>query len=353
MKKTKNKPARSHSQRQLRKRYEAPERLAFIAHIRELRKRLFYAAAAVGLGAGFAYSVQETLTTWLLKPSGNQQFIYTTPGGGFDFQFKLCLYTGVALAIPIIVFNLFKYIHPLLKNESKRFMGWLMFSSSLLALTGIGFGYFFGLPAAMHFLLQGFSSSRIAALISIQSYMSFVMIYLLGSALLFQIPLILLLINRIKPLPPKKLFANQRWFIMGAFVLGAIISPTPDIRNQLVLTGPIIIMYELSIVMIWLINRRTRRPRKVVELLNKDSETQEERLASFEKARTEWRKTMQASHPIARPVSKVVANQAATANQSEQNGVADPISQRPRKYVQDFTRQPRSITTQRPQAEQS
>lgn len=345
MKKTKNKPARSHSQRLLRKQHEAPQKVAFIAHVHELRKRFFYIAVAVGLGAGFAYTIQETLTRWLLKPSGDQQFIYTTPGGGFDFQFKLCLYTGIAIAIPVVIFNIFKYIHPLLKNESKRFMGWLMFCSSVLALMGIGFGYFFGLPAAMHFLLQSFSSARIEALISIQSYMSFIMVYLLGSALLFQIPLILLLINRIKPLQPKKLLVNQRWFIIAAFVLGAIISPTPDIRNQLVLTGPIIVMYELSVIMIWLINRKHRRPRKVVELLNKDSETQEERLASFEKARNEWRKTVQAAHPAPpRPVSKLVAEQQAVVRAN--------TTMRPRKYVQDFTRPSRPISTQTPQAEQ-
>jgi sec-independent protein translocase protein TatC len=336
MRKTKNKPARRHSQSQLRKQFEAPQKIPFIAHVQELRKRFFYIALAVGAGAGFAYSIQETLTRWLLKPSGNQQFIYTTPGGGFDFQFKLCLYTGIAIGIPIIVYHLFRYIHPLLKNESRRFLGWLMVSSSVLALAGLAFGYFFGLPAAMHFLLQSFSSSRIEALISIQSYMSFVMVYLLGSALLFQIPLILLLINRIKPLQPKKLMVNQRWFIIGAFVLGAIISPTPDIRNQLVLTGPIIIMYELSVVMIWLINRRHRRPRKVVELLSKDSEAQAERLASFEKARTEWRRTVQAAHTATPVRSSVAAPARASAD----------ASLRPRSYAQDFRRPANSLLQQ-------
>lgn len=329
MKKPKSKPATSHSLSQLRKQYQAPPKLPFIAHIHELRKRLFYVALAVGAGAGFAYSIQETLTTWLLQPSGNQQFIYTTPGGGFDFQFKLCLYTGIAIAIPVIVYNIFKYIHPLLKNESRRFMGWLIVCSSLLALTGIGFGYFFGLPAAMHFLLQSFSSDRIEALITIQSYMSFVMVYLLGAALLFQIPLILLLINRITTLPPKKLMQHQRWFVIIAFILGAIISPTPDIRNQMMLTGPIILMYELSVLMIWIINRRKRRPRKVIELLHKDTQAQTERLASFQKAQQEWRKTLQAGH--SQPVR---ANTTATSSRQPQPA---PIL-RPRKYVRDFNR---------------
>jgi sec-independent protein translocase protein TatC len=219
-------------------------------------------------------------------------------------------------------------VHPLLKHESRRFLGWTMVASSTLAIIGISFGYFFGLPAAMHFLLQNFSSDRIQALISIQSYMSFVMIYLLGSALLFQIPLILLLINRIKPLQPKKLLVNQRWFIFGAFILGAIISPTPDIRNQLVLTGPIIAMYEISIVMIWLINRRRRRPRKVVDLLHHDAEAQSERLASFEKARGEWRRSIQAAHTATPTRSTLSTSIPARTN----------ITAPRRRYMQDFQR---------------
>jgi sec-independent protein translocase protein TatC len=341
MRKTRSKPATRQSQRQLRRQLETTQKIPFIAHIHELRKRIFYIALSIGIGAGFAYSIQETLTRWLLRPSGNQQFIYTTPGGGFDFQFRLCLYTGLALAIPVIVFHLFKYIHPILKHESRRFMGWLMFSSSILALIGVGFGYFFGLPAAMHFLLQSFSSSRIEALISIQSYMSFVLVYLLGSALLFQIPLVLLLINRIKPLPPKTLFVQQRWFIMGAFVLGAIISPTPDIRNQLVLTGPIIIMYELSVLMIWIINRKHRRPKRVIEMVDKDSETQIERQVSFEKARAEWRRTVQAAHQAPAPPRASAQSPLLTK----------PVSRRPQKYIQDFRRPNGPVINQNPQPE--
>jgi hypothetical protein len=143
---------------------------------------------------------------------------------------------------------------------------------------------------------------------------------------------------------------HQRWFIIGAFIVGAIISPTPDVRNQLVLTGPIILMYELGIVMIWLINRKHHRPRKVVELLHKDSEAQSERLASFEKARTEWRKTMQAAHPAPpRPVSPLLSN--ATEHRPSAGTELANGTFRPRKYVQDFTRQPRSINPQTPQAE--
>jgi sec-independent protein translocase protein TatC len=296
MRKTKSKPTRRHAQNQLRKPTKEHQKLPFIEHVYELRKRLFYIAISIGLFGGLAVTVQDQLTHFLLAPAGKQQFIYTTPGGGFDFAFRLCLYTGIAFSIPVIVYQLLRYLQPLVKKDTMHFIGWAGVWSGILAMAGLIFGYFVGLPAGLHFLLQSFSTDQIKALISIQSYLSFVMVYLLGAASLFQIPLILLFVNRIKPLKPRKLFAMQRWVILIAFVLGAVISPSPDIRNQAILSGPIIVMYDLSILMVWIINRRHQRPRKVVELLRKDAVVQSQRLTDFQRAQAILRQHLQSAN---------------------------------------------------------
>jgi len=283
MKRTKSKPAKRHARNQPSQ--EAAQKLPFIAHIYELRRRLFYVAIAVAAFGAVAYAANKPLTSLLLQPAGDQQFIYTSPGGGFDFLFKLCIYSGIAASIPVIVYQLLRYLQPLIKKDAMRFIAWGSVASGVLAVVGILFGYLLGLPAAMHFLLHGFSSDQIQALITIQSYMSFVMLYLLGAALLFQVPLILVLINRIKPLQPGKLMKFQRWFIMFAFIAGAIINPSPNIQDQLMLSVPMILMYQLGILLVWLINRKRRRPKKVAELLRKDAEIQATRLANFENAR--------------------------------------------------------------------
>lgn len=333
MGRTKSKPTRRSTQNQLRKAPQA-EKLPFIAHFRELRKRLFYIALSVGVFAGIAYSAENQLTAWLLKPADGQQFIYTTPGGGFDFLFKLCVYSGIAASIPVIVYHIFRYVHPLLKHESQRFMLGCALWSSVLALMGIAFGYFFGLPAAMRFLLQGFSSDQISALITIQSYMSFVTVYLLGAALLFQIPLILILINRIKPLQPKQLMKYQRWVIVGAFIIGAVISPTPDIRNQFMLSGPVILMYEISIVVIWALNRRNRKPKKVIELLRHDAKTRAERHAKFEEARMALRQQLQQKTHASYIVGSKPLPTAKIASRLE----PDRLASRPQGYLNEFSR---------------
>lgn len=326
MRKPKSGPKR-YAQNQFLRRSQIPVKVPFITHVHELRKRLFFIALTAGIFATGAYAIQTQLTRWLLAPAGNQQFIYTTPGGGFDFQFRLCLYAGIAAAIPVIVYQLLRYLNPLLNNETNRFLRLATIASSILALIGITFGYFFGLPAAMHFLLQSFSTTKqIAALISIQSYMSFVTAYLLGAALLFQIPLILVLINRIKPLPPRKLFAQQRWIIVVAFILGAIISPTPDIRNQLMLSVPIIGMYELGVAIIWWINRKPRRSGKVIKLAEQDREARVQRQEKFRQAQEALGVTANQIKPVVSTKNKHKLNYINVLPQTTESA----IHQRPR-----------------------
>ena len=227
----------------------------FAEHVYELRRRLFYIAVFVAAGTIAAYAVQKKLVAALLKPAHGQHFIYTSPAGGIDFLFRVCLYAGIALGIPVIVYQLLRYLEPVFPKQSYRFVFWGTAVSGLLALMGVCFGYFIGLPHAMNFLLNQSVTTQIQPLLAIQSYMSFVIRYMLGSALMFQLPLILIFINRIKPLRPRKLFRLNRWVILVAFVISGLMNPTPRIYDQLLIAGPLILMYQISIAIIAFVNR--------------------------------------------------------------------------------------------------
>lgn len=233
--------------------------LTFLGHLKELRQRILIVVGAISIGAAVTYSFNSQVTAWLLKPANGQHFIFTTPGGGIDFLLRLCLYGGLLVSIPVLIYQVLRFMQPLIGVGTLKIVQQGALAATVLTGAGIAFGYFIGLPAAMHFLLQGFSNDQISALITIQSYLSFVLIYLIGCALLFQVPLVLVIINHIRPLKPKKLFVSQRWFIVGALVIGAIINPSPNIQDQLLLSIPMIIMYQLGIALIWLINRQKKR----------------------------------------------------------------------------------------------
>jgi Sec-independent protein secretion pathway component TatC len=169
--------------------------------------------------------------------------------------FGVCLDIGIALSIPLIVYQVLRFIEPLMHRTTTRFVMVGSLISGAVAIGGILFGYFFGLPAALEFLLHQFQTAQVRPLITIQAYLSFVTIYLLGAALMFQLPLFMIFINRIKPLKPSKLFKYERHMIVAAFVIGFIMNPTPNLIDQLLVVLPIILSYQLGIGIIWFINR--------------------------------------------------------------------------------------------------
>jgi sec-independent protein translocase protein TatC len=278
---------RNHSKNQLNREKPAPKALPFIEHLFELRRRLFYVAVSVGVWSGLAYAVQMHIVSVLLRPAHGQSFIYTSPGGGLDFLFRICIYTGLILSTPVIVYNILRYIEPLITRASLRFIAWGSFAATLLAAAGVLFGYYIGLPAALHFLLHQFTTLQIKPLVTIQSYMSFVMVYMLGSALLFQVPLMIIFINRVKPLTPRGLFRYERWVILFAFILAGLMNPTPNLIDQMLLVGPIIFTYQFGILLIYFINRPARS-KKVQRLLAEDSAMRAARLERVQSAKALW-----------------------------------------------------------------
>jgi sec-independent protein translocase protein TatC len=116
---------------------------------------------------------------------------------------------------------------------------------------GVVFAYFVSLPAALYFL-SSFGSEEMASLISTTEYFSFVSRYMLGFGLLFQLPLIMILVNSVYQLKIRTLFKYQKWVILVSFILAAILTPTPDVFNQLIMALPIILLYQVSLGVIWL-----------------------------------------------------------------------------------------------------
>jgi len=253
------------------------DKLPIIEHLHELRRRLFYVAACVGVGSIAAYGVQQHIISILLRPSHGQNFIYTSPLGGINFLFGICLDIGLVVATPVIIYHLLAFLQPLMRDTTRRFLLFSSIVAGTVAFAGVCFGYFIGLPSALHFLLHQFTSIQIRPLITIQSYMQFVALYLLASALMFQLPLILVIINRIKPLRPQGLLKYERHLIAAAFILAFVMNPTPNIIGQLVVVVPIILMYQAGIALVWFLNRSRTDKTWLQQLLEEDAKRQAER----------------------------------------------------------------------------
>ena len=225
---------------------ESSQQATFAEHVQELRGRLFWTILFLIIGATLGYFINDTLILWLQRPL-NESLYYTTPGGAFSFIIKVCTVFGFVVALPVLIYQIFAFFGPLIKLKTKRsFVGYIV-ASFMLAAAGIAFAYLVSLPAALHFLVGFGDSSNIKSLITANEYFNFVLTYIAGFAALFQVPLIVILIDKIKPMPPLKLIGSLRYVILASFIVAAVITPTPDPVNQALMAGPIILLYLCSI----------------------------------------------------------------------------------------------------------
>jgi len=222
----------------------------FLDHVRELQSRLFIVGIAFAVAAALAIPFFDQIVGLLMSPlSPEQKLVYLTPGGAINFMLKVCMYVGIIGVLPVIIFHLYRFLMPVVRKMHLRTALRYTFISIVLAGLGILFAYFVSLPASLYFLTN-FDLYHIDPMLTIDSYLSFVMTYVVAGAALFQLPLIMTIIDSIRPQTPKKLMKQQRFIIIGSFVVAAIITPTPDALNQTILASPIIVMYQVGIVII-------------------------------------------------------------------------------------------------------
>lgn len=239
------------------------EQLTFLEHVYELRARIFWVVGALIITSAIGFQFKDMLVSFVMAPLQGEKLVYLTPGGGFSFIFTLCLYFGAILTIPLVVYHLYRFLQPVMGQAPRRLLAGLILLSLLLAMGGAAFGYAVAIPAAIHFL-TGFAGSAVTANLTAESYLSFVMAYMFGLAALFQLPLVIFMIDHIRRFPPGTLLSTQRFVIVGAVIAAAIITPTPDVINQMIIAGPIIVVYQLGVVAVWL-RRRGARHEEAVE----------------------------------------------------------------------------------------
>lgn len=245
------------SKQRLKSQKKSP-RKPFSEHLGELRTRALWCLFFFGLATAIVYPFYSILLSWLIKPL-HQTVYYTSPTGGLSLIIQICLFFGFLLALPALVFHLYRFVEPIIpKTTSKWITVSIIVASSVLTCCGVGLAYFVSLPTALRFL-QTFDSNQVSALITANEYFSFVIQYLLGFGILFQLPLVLLLWNYISPLKSKALISYSRYVIILSAIVAAILTPTPDPINQAFMAGPIIILYYLSVLIIWRLNKKTEK----------------------------------------------------------------------------------------------
>ena len=232
---------------------ENNEKQPFMSHLEELRKRLVICAISVGIGFVIAYFFAEQLFQILVLPlkqnmKEGQQLIFTNLPEMFFAYLKTALVTGILASAPIIFYQLYKFVAPGLYRHERSLVVPFVISSTLLFVGGSLFGYFIVFPFGFRFFL-GFANESIQALPSVKEYFSFAVKLLFAFGLVFELPVVAFFLGRMGIVTPELMRRKRKYAILLTFALGAILTP-PDIVTQCMMAGPLIILYEISILVV-------------------------------------------------------------------------------------------------------
>ena len=224
---------------------------------RKVRFGLLGTLLAFGIGAGLTWYFRVIIFGWLIAPAGGMLSphqglpVYTSPTEILSVTIKLSLTGGVVFAIPVLVGTLFYLVRPLLKRNERRLVALFLPAIFFCYLTGVSFAYFLMLPVGIAFLLH-FGEGVAVPTIRISEYLSLVITLIFWLGIIFELPLLMYLLAKLRLVSYRR-FKKVRKFVPPiAIIVSAILTPTMDIVNQLMLAGPIIILYEFGLLLAWL-----------------------------------------------------------------------------------------------------
>jgi len=227
-------------------------KMPFTEHLAELRKRLIICFLGIGVGFAIAYSFKESLFVLLMHPlkgalAPGQKLIYTGLPEAFFVYIEVSFFGGILFAAPLILFEMWLFIAPGLYKNERRFLLPVLFLSCFFFAGGVLFGYSVVFPYAFKYLLS-FDSDLVQALPSMREYLTLATTLLIAFGFIFQLPLVVTMLARIGIVTPGFLTKNRKYAFLLSFVVAAIVTPTPDVVNQCLMAGPLVILYEVSII---------------------------------------------------------------------------------------------------------
>ncbi len=240
---------------------EPPESawMSFLDHLEELRKRIFYCLIALVLGVlvcwGYADNIYAglagPLTTVLREMKMDDKLVYTNPTAVFNLYIKLAMLAGLFLTSPFMIYQVWKFISPGLYSHEKKYAVPFILFCSVLFLSEGAFAYYVAFPAALHFLL-GFAK-QFRPMITVDEYFSLASTIILGLAIVFELPVLILFLTLLRLMTPGFLLRNFRYAFLLITILAAAITPTTDVVNMMIFAAPLVALYFMGVGLSYLV----------------------------------------------------------------------------------------------------
>jgi sec-independent protein translocase protein TatC len=230
--------------------------MSLLEHLEELRRRLIVIVAAIVLGAVIGFFLSQPILDLLRAPlpKGYETLYFTTVGGAFGVRVKIAFFVGIALAMPVILFELYRFVTPGLTKGERRLVWPLLFGALILFAIGMAVGYLI-IPFALAFLLSFSEPGRVEPLLTINEYIGFVTTLMLAFGLVMEFPIVLILLSRVGILSYERIAKQRRFVILGIVVFAVIVTPGGDPFSPSILSAVMYVLFEISLFIIRLLRR--------------------------------------------------------------------------------------------------
>jgi len=227
-------------------------KMTLMQHFSELRRRLLWTLVvfvfSFGLGWVVAPFVELFLTQPLLNIWHDAALLYTGLSDGLMIQFSLATLVALVITIPVLMWHIWAYVAPGLHKNEKQFLLPIFVFSPVLFLCGAAFAFYILFPIVFKFFIDLSEASTVPAVLfpAVRGYLIFVIDLLKVFGIAFQLPLVMVLLNRIGVLPKVKAIKSRRYVIILIFIMAAVLTP-PDIVSQILLAVPMWLLFEISL----------------------------------------------------------------------------------------------------------
>ncbi len=227
---------------------ESGNEMTFLEHLEELRWRIIYSLIGLVVGTAIAWIfIDFLINNILLKPAAKAgvQLQNLRPFGQLYLYFEVAIAAGIILSLPNLFYQFWKFVAPALKKSERKYISLTVAFSTLCFLVGIVFAYFVLLPFVLKFAVQ-FGTKAIKNEFAINEYMTIIISAMLGAGLVFELPLISFFLTKLGVITPALMSKYRRYAIVVIFIVSAFLTP-PDVATQLIMAGPLLVLYEVSI----------------------------------------------------------------------------------------------------------
>ncbi len=240
---------------------EGGGKMSFLEHLDELRKRIIRALLSLCFGVGIAAFFIEDIINFVMRPLSatlppGGSFIYTYPTEAFMLNIRIALLAGLFIGTPLIFSQVWLFVAPALYAKERRYAIPFVLLSTIGFLAGAAFSHYVAFPLMWRFF-SSFSNDMIKFMPRIEDTFSMYLRMMLGMAIVFQMPALVFFLARMGVVTARWMVRQFKYAVLVIVVVAAIVTPSSDVASQLIVAGPMVILYILSIAIAWLFGKKT------------------------------------------------------------------------------------------------